>query len=446
MSDEENAPQPRSGLCGLWDRMGLTIQTLLGVLLGVVLGLMLRAFTSITPDSDAVAFIYYPGELFLNALKLLVVPMIATGMILAVLNLGDLDKIKYIGSRAVLYYLSTTFIAAAEGLIWVNIIRPGSPDDFSKDNATAIDTSNFAKKKTSDAFLDVGRSMLPDNIVVAFTENNILGIIVFCLLFGYYVSKVPGENKQTVLNFFEASNEALMGIINTIIAWTPLGICSLVMKEMLSNADLQRILLLLGMYVVTVLVGILIHALVVYPTIYFLVTRQNPFRVYRGISQAILTAFATSSSAATLPVTTRCVEAMGVEEEISRFVLPLGATVNMDGTAIYFPIAVIFLANCQNIALTFGQQLSIAFVSSFVSIGAAPIPNAGLVYLILIMRAVDIPIEGISFVLAIDWFVDRVQTAANITGDSFGSMMFQYLRSKRKGEGLIESGESSSME
>jgi Na+/H+-dicarboxylate symporter len=222
-----------------------------------------------------------------------------------------------------------------------------------------------------------------------------------------------------------------MGIVGMLINFTPIGIMSLVIVEVTKATNLWEILAQLGIFVVTVIVGILGHALIVYPVIYFAVCRESPLPVMKSCINQVLMAFATSSSAATLPVTITAVEAHGVHTEIARFVLPLGATVNMDGTAIYFPIAVIFLANFQGISLNAGEQVAVAFVSAFVSIGAAPIPSAGLVYLILIMSAVSIPVtESVSFVLAIDWFLDRCQTCCNVTGDTFGACMMHNLREK----------------
>jgi Na+/H+-dicarboxylate symporter len=375
------------------------------------------------------AVLGYPGSLFVNGLKMVVVPMIAAGMILSVIKLGDLKKIKFLGTRCLAYYLSTTFFAAAEGLVWVNIFQPGVSN-------TDIDTAGCdygtVKKRTIDAFLDVGYSMIPSNLTEAFLTTNILGIIVFSLLFGFYVNKVEdAQNRAVVLAFFDATNSALMGIVGLLINFTPIGIMSLVISEVTKATNLWEILAQLGIFVLTVIVGLLVHALIVYPTIYFIVTRENPLSVLKSCVNQVLMAFATSSSAATLPVTITSVEARGVHTEISRFVLPLGATVNMDGTAIYFPIAVIFLANFQGISLNAGEQVAVAFVASFVSIGAAPIPSAGLVYLILIMSAVSIPVtESISFVLAIDWFLDRLQTCCNVTGDTFGACMMHNLREK----------------
>jgi Na+/H+-dicarboxylate symporter len=177
--------------------------------------------------------------------------------------------------------------------------------------------------------------------------------------------------------------------------------------------------------------GLLLHVFVVYPTIYFIVTRESPLPIFKTLQSPWMMAFATSSSAATLPVTITAVEARGVHQEISRFMLPLGATVNMDGTAIYFPCAVIFLANFQGLSLNIGEQFAVALVGAFVSIGSAPIPNAGLVYLIMIMTAVDIPVtESISFVLAIDWLMGRMQTMCNISGDTFGACIMHNIREK----------------
>jgi Na+/H+-dicarboxylate symporter len=371
----------------------------------------------------------YPGKLFVAGLKMVVVPMIAAGMILSVIRLGDLKKIKYLGKRCLAYYLMTTFIAAMEGLVWVNIFQPGKGGAASTNGSCAY---SVAKKRTLDTFLDLGYSMIPPNLTEAFLRTNILGIICFSLLFGFYINKIDDrENRLVVLSFFDATNSALMGIVGLLIAFTPFGVASLVVSEVTKATNLLDVLAQLGMYVLAVACGIFVHIFFVYPTIYFIVTRESPLPIFKTLQSPWMMAFATSSSAATLPVTITAVEARGVHQEISRFMLPLGATVNMDGTAIYFPCAVIFLANFQGLNLSGGEQVAVALVGAFVSIGSAPIPNAGLVYLIMIMTAIDIPVtESISFVLAIDWLMGRMQTMCNISGDVFGSCILHNLREK----------------
>jgi len=226
-----------------------------------------------------------------------------------------------------------------------------------------------------------------------------------------------------------------MAIVMGIIWWTPLGIFSLVISTVLHEEDFWGLLQSLGEFVGATTVGILLHLLFFYPIVYAVNTKKNPYLMLPKMIQPMLTAFATSSSAATLPVTIKTAEANGVHKDISKFMIPLGATINMDGTAIYFPIAVIYLANTMGVAVTAGNKIAISIVSAMVSIGAAPIPNAGLVYLILIMDSVGLPVTGsISFVLSIDWLLDRMQTACNVTGDGFGALILEDYR-KRDGGG-----------
>lgn len=443
--------------------------------MGFLLGIVIR---EADPSTTTVQLLGFIGELFVNALKMVVVPLIATGMIMAVVKLGDISKIKTIGTRALSYYLLTTFLAAVEGLVWVNLFNPGvnvssgtgdqtvigegadcvrASEEFcvtldglarSMKNASLAGAvvgaaevvpgacqsmvpeicSVMEKKTTLDAFLDIGRNMLPSNLVVAYQETNIIGIIVFCLVFGYYLAKQP--NSQPAMDMIGACNTALMDMVNLIIVFTPVGVGSLVCGEVVKQPNLWEDFGQLGLFIATVVVGELVHALLVYPAIYGVVTRTNPYKVLSTLSGPMCTAFATSSSAATLPVTIQTVEDHGVHEDISRFMLPLGATINMDGTAIYFPIAVIFIANWTGQGpMDFATQASIAFVSAFVSIGAAPIPSAGLVYLLLIMQSAGVAVTGkVSLVLAVDWFLDRLQTMCNVTGDSMGAHLLEFLR------------------
>lgn len=475
-SEEENVNDTSlRGRCK--KKCGLTAQTITGVVMGFVIGIAIR---EADPSETTIQLLGYLGELFVNALKMVVVPLIATGMVMAIVKLGDISKIKTIGTRALLYYMLTTFLAAIEGLIWVNLFNPGggtaagaAVGEAIGQGAACIHRSNHfcdtldalavsiasssmdgavvnasrvvpgacesmvpkicnqqVKKETLDAFLDIGRSMLPANLVVAYQETNIIGIIVFCLVFGFYLARQP--NAQPAMDVIGAANTALMEMVNLIIVFTPIGVGSLVCGEVVKQPNLWADFAQLGLFIVTVVVGELVHALIVYPAIYATVTRTNPYKVLKTLSAPMCTAFATSSSAATLPVTIQAVEANGVHEDISRFMLPLGATINMDGTAIYFPVAVIFIANWTGQGpIGFADQLSIAFVSAFVSIGAAPIPSAGLVYLLLIMSSAGITVTGkVSLVLAIDWFLDRLQTMCNVTGDSMGANLLEFLRKR----------------
>jgi Na+/H+-dicarboxylate symporter len=286
------------------------------------------------------------------------------------------------------------------------------------------------EKETIDVFLDIGRSLVPDNVAGALVDTNILGIIVFFLCFGFAVNHQNSDESRRVLSFFSVCNDAMMYLVTGVIVLTPLGVSSLVASEVSKQEQLWSLIEEMGMLILATAIGILFQILVVYPSYYAFFTKKNPYKYLKNVVPAITTAFACSSSAATLPVTLRCAEEGNlVSTEITRFVLPLGATVNMDGTAIYYPIAVIFCANIQGIFLSFGEQVTVAIVSAFVSIGAAPIPSAGLVYLILIMSAVSVPItDAISFVMAVDWLLDRFQTCCNITGDSFGAGVLDQKR------------------
>lgn len=418
---EDESSSEFSGLAG-WINDNLTPVTLLFALLGFGLG---AGVQSASPSKDVIDIVNYPGELFIRALKMIVIPLIAFNMILAVNKLGDIGQTKVIGKRALAYYLTTTLFAATEGLIFFNIFNPGSGLTREADGSAP----DVTPKGVVEAILDVGRSMIPDNLITAYIETNILGIIIFSLMFG--ISLSLEKRARVVTDWVDIANFALMRIIRVTILFTPIGILSLVAGALIAQDDIWGLLADLGIFIVACMCGWLTHGLLVYPGMYFFFVRQNPFTHYRGIVQAQMTAFATSSSAATMPVTIECTEKMGVKENITRFMLPLGATINMDGTAIYFPIAVLFLANVLQVEVDFPKQIIIAIMASFVSIGAAPIPSAGLVYLVLILDSVDIPAgPEISFVLAIDWFLDRCQTMLNVTGDSVGARIMHEIAIK----------------
>lgn len=432
----------------------LTMKTIYGVILGFGIG---AGIANYQIDPTIIAILGYPGELFVNSLKMVVIPMIICDMILAIIKLGDIRKIKLIGKRALTYYLSTTFFACIEGLIWVTIFQPGASQGKKiAENITSVNslfneacqiivpgTNNHVKcypkptsKRPEDAFLDLGRTLVPPNIMVAFSDFNILGLMFFVVLYAFYVAKE--EKGGLVKDFFEVSSNAFKSIVMKIIWFTPLGIFSLIIKTVLKEENLWEELESLGSFVGVTILGILVHMFIFYPTAYYLTTRKNPYKLLPKMTAPMMTALATSSSAATLPVTIKTAERNGVHRDISRFMLPLGATINMDGTALNYPISVIYLANLMNIHLTAGNMIAVSITSAMISIGAAPIPSAGLVYLILIMETVGLPIRGsISFVLSVDWLLDRMQTICNVTGDGIGASILEHYRSKDANQNII---------
>lgn len=256
---------------------------------------------------------------------------------------------------------------------------------------------------------------------------NVLGIIAFFTAFGMMLSQM-GEEAQLMINFFTILNEIIMRMVVMVMWYSPVGIMFLVAGKILSLDDPGAVGERLGMYIVTVLLGLFIHAIITLPLIYFFFTRKNPFLLFKGILQAFVTALGTGSSSATLPVTFRCLEEnLRIDRRVTRFILPIGATINMDGTALYEAVAPIFIAQMNGIDLSFGQIIVVSLTATCASIGAASIPSAGLVTMLMVLTAVNLPTEDISLILAVDWFLDRIRTAINVLGDSYGAGIVAHL-------------------
>lgn len=256
---------------------------------------------------------------------------------------------------------------------------------------------------------------------------NVLGIITFCTVFGILISNMGGRGK-IMIEFFSVLNEIIMKMIILVMWYSPVGIMFLITGKILQLQDPAKVGQQLGMYMVTILLGLTIHTLAVLPSIYFVMTRKNPFRIMWGVVQAWVTALGTASSTATLPVTFQCLEdKLHIDKRVTRFVLPIGATINMDGTALYEAVAPIFIAQMNGMELTFGKIIAISLTATCASIGAAAIPSAGLVTMVMVLTSVGIPADDVSLILAVDWFLDRFRTATNILGDSFGAAVVEHL-------------------
>jgi len=365
-----------------------------------------------------------------------------------------------LGLRAVVYYILTTLISVILGIILVVSIRPGSygtrPDQTGQPKQaeaaesltdllrnlvpTNIVSSTFQKTVTNRDPFEVTRNVtntttgitteeiFTDYKLVGTTKGgtNVLGLITFCLMFGIIIGGM-GEQGKILVNFFVAANEAIMRMVGLIIWTTPIGLLFLISSKIMSMERPEIILTQLAMYIVTVTSGLLIHGLIILPLLYFLFTRTNPFKFAKGMLQALLTALATASSSATLPVTVNCVEANKVDRRIARFVLPIGATINMDGTALYEGVACLFIAQVNGIDLDFAQIVITVLTATFASIGAAGVPEAGLVTLVIVLQAVNLPVEDITLILAIDWMLDRFRTTVNVWGDSVGAAIIAKL-------------------
>jgi len=289
--------------------------------------------------------------------------------------------------------------------------------------------SKGALERLLEAFLQ----MFPPNLITAAADFNILGLIVFSVVLGIAIGGL-GETGQPVLKFFEGLNAAIMKIVDWVIWLVPIGALSLVASKLGTSTDFFGQLGRIAQYAAVVLAGVLFHGLVALPMIYWFVTKKNPFVFLNGIAQALLTAFGTASSMATLPLTITSVEAQGVSPRVSRFMLPLGATINMDGTALYVAVSVIWIAQMLGVDLSWAELGIIAFTSTLAAIGAAAIPSAGLVTMVMVLGAVGLAEEGVGFlgfIYAIDWFLDRFRTAVNVEGDAFGAAIVDHFEEER---------------
>jgi len=385
---------------------------LFGMVIGAVLGVVLGYFFG-----DVMIHIRFLGTMFLNALKMVVVPLVVASIIIGVTSLGDIRKLGRTTGKTLVYYIATTSFSVLVGLILVNLIRPG---EGVPRIGEGVPESVVAEG--GGTIIDVIVGLIPENIFGAAAEGQILPLIVFSLLFGGVLT-VIGRKGKPVIAFIEGINAAIMKIVMLIIYFAPIGILALIGGIVADNREsVDKLITALGLYSLTVIIGLLIHAVITLPLILSFFARKNPFRYFVNMGQALATAFTTASSSATLPVTLESVERKNkVDEKAASFVLPLGATINMDGTALYEAVAALFIAQIYGVDLSIGAQLIVFFTAILASVGAAAIPEAGLVMMSLVLTAVGLPLEGIGIILAIDWFLDRCRTTVNVWGDSVGA-------------------------
>uniref|UniRef100_A0A4W3J7M0 Amino acid transporter n=1 Tax=Callorhinchus milii TaxID=7868 RepID=A0A4W3J7M0_CALMI len=442
-------PPDVKGLLLLWLLLAwlvlLTIALcdVLGVILGSVFGSVLRMVPDLS--NTTVLLISFPGDILMRMLKMLILPLIISSLITGLAGL-DAKSSGRMGTRAMVYYMSTTIIAAIVGVLLVISIHPGNPK-LKKQVTMAMKNEDVS---SLDAFLDLVRNLFPENLVQAcfqqvgptlwrslykcsllltlpFALYCALGLIGFFIAFGVCMGRL-GERAQVMSDFFNILNEIIMKLVSLIMWYSPLGIAALICGKIAAIRDLEVVARQLGMYMVTVMVGLLIHGGFILPFIYFLVTRKNPLIFYGGIFQAWITALGTASSAGTLPVTFRCLEEnLKIDKRVTRFVLPIGATINMDGTALYEAVAAIFIAQMNGIILDSGQIITVSLTATLASVGAASIPSAGLVTMLLILTAVGLPTQDISLLIAVDWLLDRMRTSVNVVGDSIGAGIVHHL-------------------
>ncbi len=401
-------------------------QILIALLLAVLVGWLVSPDTSIF-GVLLVSVFDFVGKLFLNALKMIIVPLIVSSIIMGVSNLGSGDAFGRLGGKTLGYYVVTSTFAILIGITVVSIIQPGIVDgEPAKDMlGLSADTSEVMQKvegKSAGDVVGIFLRMIPTNIVHAAAEGQMLGIIFFSLLFGFFMTKIKSDLGNTLKSFWQAVFEVMMLITDLVMKFAPIGVFALVAKVVtVSGFEAFKPLLV---FFFTVIIALLIHIVVVMPLLLRFVGGVNPIKHYQAMAPALLTAFSTASSSATLPITMDCVQdRAGVSNRVTSFVLPLGATVNMDGTALYECVAAIFIAQAYGLDLTFGTQVSIVILALMTSIGVAGIPSASLVAIAIILAAIGLPAEGIGLILAVDRVLDMCRTAVNVFSDSCGAVI-----------------------
>lgn len=363
--------------------------------------------------SEYVNYVSWMGELFMRALKMIIVPLILTSIISGVANIGTADNLGRLGLKTMAYYMASSVFAIVVGLFFVNLIQPGVGADIGLNKE--VDGLAAAKESFGQTLLNI----IPTNVFEAFTESNMLSIIFFAVLFGFFITRVKEKPRNHLTDFFNAAFDVMMKMTQFIILFTPFGVFGIVAKVISEQNDLAELALRLGSYMIAVLAGLFVHAFVVLPLLLKFVGKVNPFAHLRAMSSALLTAFSTSSSGATLSLTLDCVKnTTGVSNKVASFTLPLGATINMDGTALYECVAAMFIAQAYGIEVTLWEQVIVVLTALLASIGAAGIPMAGLVMISVILHAIGLPLEGIGLILAVDRILDMFRTSVNVWSDS----------------------------
>ncbi len=374
-----------------------------------------------------VTYVSWMGDLFIRALKMLIIPLILSSLISGITSIGSGSNLGRLGVKTLIYYVTTSFFAILTGQVLVNLFKPGDGANIN----FVQDVEGLVEKQKS--FLEIIIGIVPENIVKAMANNEMLSIIFFALIFGFFITQIKKKHAEILKDFFTAVFEVMMKITLFVIKFTPLGIFGIVAKTIADQDDLVGLVSSMGLYMLTVILALAIHAFITLPVIVRWIGKANPWRHLRNMTTPLLTAFSTSSSGATLPLTIQAVEEnSGVSNKISSFTLPLGATVNMDGTALYECVAAIFIAQAYGVDLNFIQQILIVFTALLASIGAAAIPMAGLVMITVILTAVGLPLEGVGLILAVDRILDMFRTATNVWSDSCGAVVI----AKSEGEEL----------
>lgn len=385
--------------------MKLTTKILLGLLAGIIVGLALGGNPAI-----ATTFIQPIGTLFINLIKMVIVPLVFSSLIVGASSVGDVKTLGRIGGKTVLYYLVTTAFAITIGLILGGAFQPGVGIDMT---VKAAETA----AKEQPALIQTLLNIIPRNPLGGLVQGNMLQIIAFALFLGIGVTTLPDKKGKPFIDFFDSLAEVMYSITAFIMKLAPYGVFGLIAPVVANNGP--SVLLPLIKVIIAVYLGCALHAILVYAPAVKILAKVNPLKFFKGILPAAVTAYSTSSSSGTLPVSIKSVkENIGVSDKIASFVLPLGATINMDGTALYQGVCALFIAQAYGVELTFAQMATIVLTATLGSIGTAGVPGAGMIMLSIVLQSVGLPLEGVALVAGIDRVLDMARTSLNVIGDT----------------------------
>ena len=400
-------------------------QIFISMILGIIIG------SGIDSDSSVYTFMITLGIIFVSLLKMITIPLIFTSILTGIANISNFGQLGRIGLKTISYYLMTSLFDIIIGLALTNILKPGHTYSLDPETVTMYDYTNL---NPPDAPLDIFIRMVPTNPIASAANGDILNIIFFTILLGIAITQLPNEHKTKLTSFFEAFFQAIMKLTQMIIKISPIGVFGLIVKTT-ATSDID-LFYSIWKYMLTITLGLSIHIFIILPMLFFFITHINPLKHFKAMSAAMATAFSTSSSSSTLPVTIKCVrEKVKASDKVCGFVLPMGATINMDGTALYECAGVIFISQILGVDLTVTQQLIIVVTAVLASIGAAGIPSAGLVMIFIVTQAVGFNDEQVALIigamLAVDRPLDMFRTMVNVTSDSIGASIIAHSEGEK---------------
>jgi len=400
-------------------KLALHWQILISLVFAIIFGVFFK---------EQIRYVEWMGTIFMRALKMMIIPLILSSIISGIANNGSAGSLGKLTLKTFGYYILTSTLAILTGLLLVNVLKPGVGANLGL--AQKVEGINATKETFSDTLINI----IPTNIFQAFIDNQMLSIIFFAILFGFFITKIDKKQSEFLTDIVNSVFEVMMKITMFVIKFTPFGVFGIVAVQVGKSSDIVEMAIGLGKFMMTVSIALLIHAFISLPIIGKFIGKIKPFRHFKNMSTPLLTAFSTSSSSATLPITMEAVEYnSGVSNKISSFTLPLGATVNMDGTALYECIAAMFIAQAYGVDLSIFQQFIVVITALLTSIGAAGIPMASLVMITVILTQVGLPLEGVGLILAVDRPLDMLRTATNVWSDSCGAVII----AKSEGEEIL---------